>query len=206
MRPIPELLRNQSGSFAFSHFRPRGSKNAPNTKTPLFEKTDSRQGKMTNQFSVVPAHPELVRDRSDIRELLLVVSAAKKVVAACILASVAAAWLFTKTVTPQYTAQSSLLVDSNKGQLSRPRDETSNFGVEIAEIETQLQILKSQKIALLVVDRLGLDRDLIFMGEVAPNPSNWLNSLLWRLLPAPATVERGPDRRHQAALRLADAM
>lgn len=161
---------------------------------------------MTNQFPVLPAHAERVRDRPDIRGLLFFIFAAKRVVVVCVLASVAAAWLFTKMSTQLFTAQSSLLVDSNKGQLSRPRDETSNFGVEIAEIETQLQILKSQKIALLVVDRLGLDRDPIFMGEVAPNPSNWLNSLLWSLFPTSVAVEGAPDRRHQAASRLADAM
>jgi polysaccharide biosynthesis transport protein len=161
---------------------------------------------MTNQFPIVPAHSERVRDRPDVRDLFFFISAARGAVVACVLACVAAAWLFTKMSTPLFTAQSSLLVDSNKGQLSRPRDETNNFGVEIAEIETQLQILKSQKIALLVVDRLGLDRDPAFMGEVAPNPSNWLNALLWSLLSTPGTVEGGPDRRHQAALRLADAM
>jgi succinoglycan biosynthesis transport protein ExoP len=163
---------------------------------------------MTNQFPVVPAQSQRVRDRPDIHGLLLLISASWRVIVAFVLASLAAAWLFTKISTPLFTAQSSLLVDSNKGQLSRTHDENSNFGVEIAEIETQLQILKSQKIALLVVDRLGLDRDPVFMGEVAPNPSNWLNSLLWSLLPALGTVpsEGGPDRRHRAAMRFADAM
>ena len=96
---------------------------------------------MINHPPVVSAQSGRGRDRPEfgarsLRDLVMLLSTARRVVVACVLASLAAALLFTFMSTPLFTAQSSLLVDSNKGQLSRSSDETSNFGVEIAEIET----------------------------------------------------------------------
>jgi capsular polysaccharide biosynthesis protein/Mrp family chromosome partitioning ATPase len=167
---------------------------------------------MNEQF--LAAHRERDHHRAGMRasflgfrDFLAFLSEAKWVVLTCVLISLIAASLFISMLPRLYTAQTSLLVDSNKGQLSRSRDDASNFGVELAEIETQLQILKSQKIALLVVDRLGLDQDPLFMGEAAaPSTPAGIRSLLQLFSPAPGGSEAGPDRRHRAALRLDGAL
>jgi polysaccharide biosynthesis transport protein len=165
---------------------------------------------MNHQFPFFPPENQGVRQQSGLRpnslpEFIAFLSGARRTLLICVLLSLAAAALYIFASPRLFTAQSTLLVDSTKGQLSRPRDEASNFGVEIAEVETQLQILKSQKVALLVVDRLGLDGDPLFMGDTAPN----LLSRLVRGLFSPAgTSGSGSslDKRHEAALRLADAM
>lgn len=165
---------------------------------------------MNHQLPVFSAENQGVRQQSGLRpntlpEFIAFLSGARRIVLICVLLSLAAAALFIFMSPRLFTAQSTLLVDSTKGQLSRPRDETNNFGVEVAEVETQLQILKSQKVALLAVDRLGLDQDPLFMGD----PAASLGSRLVRALFSPASTSgatSGVDKRHAAALRLADAM
>jgi capsular polysaccharide biosynthesis protein/Mrp family chromosome partitioning ATPase len=169
---------------------------------------------MNDQFPVFSAQPDRVHQRAgfsasflSFHEFLHFLSEAKWVVLICVLLSLIAASLFISMLPRLYTAQTSLLVDSNKGQLSRSRDDASNFGVELAEIETQLQILKSQKIALVVVDRLGLDRDPLFMGEAADSSlTSRFKSLFPKFSQASTVSESGPDGRYRAAMRLADAL
>jgi polysaccharide biosynthesis transport protein len=141
----------------------------------------------------------------DFRRFLSFLSEAKWAVLVYVLASLATALLLIAVSPRLYTAQTSLLVDSNRGQLSRSRDDMNNLGRETAEIETQLQILKSQKIALLVVDRLGLDRDPLFIDDVAPKLPSFLRGL-FSPAPSAAAWEVGADRRHRASMRLADAL
>lgn len=162
---------------------------------------------MNHQLPVFSAENQGVRQQSGLRqntlpEFIAFLSGARRTVLICVLLSVAAAELYIFVSPRLFTAQSTLLVDSNKGQLSRSRDETNNFGVEIAEVETQLQILKSQKVALLAVDRLGLDRDPVFMGDAALSVLGRMRALFSRS----TNGEAGLDKRQVAALRLADAM
>lgn len=110
-----------------------------------------------------------------------------KLIAFCILVALAVVVTHLMTAVPKYTATTTILIDSRKsGLASQGADGTLMF--ETGAIDSQVQILLSEKVAYAVVDRLKLHQNREFMlGEgslfgtlfakaVANlNPSRWFS-------------------------------
>ncbi|MGY2051399.1 GumC family protein [Methylobacterium sp. JK268] len=122
----------------------------------------------------------------------------RRLIAAGVLtACLAAAILYLATATPQFMATSILVLDTKLTPPS-PAQVSAEPTIDPAVVESQIEILKSPKIAADVVDRLGLQRDPEFIGE---GPS-LLGGLTERIL-ALAEFHKGPatapDLRQVAA-------
>ena len=78
--------------------------------------------------------------------------------------SVLFALIISLLATRYYTAEASIQIDQQSLKVVEGKDVLQNQG-ERDFINTQLQVLKSRKLAERVVNRLGLDRDKVFMGE-----------------------------------------
>ena len=84
------------------------------------------------------------------------------VVAACLLAGTA----YLIIATPKYTAEASVILDSKRIQIVQPTNEmpTSEGLVDAGLVESQVETIRSERIARAVVERLKLTEDTEFVG------------------------------------------
>lgn len=81
------------------------------------------------------------------------------------------------TVPDQYSGRVQLIVDNRTIHLGRPDAVFSDSSVTDAIMENQVEILKSEAVALSVIDRLGLSSDPEFVQE-GPGPGDRIRSLI----------------------------
>ncbi len=87
------------------------------------------------------------------------------VVASCIGFAVLAALGYTMTAVPLYTSDAQILIDSNNGKLVEELAAIGGVISDDASILSQVELIKSDSIALSVADRLGLIDDPEFMAD-----------------------------------------
>jgi capsular exopolysaccharide synthesis family protein len=87
-----------------------------------------------------------------------------KIIAACIVASVGVSVVYIVTATPYYTAQAQLLIETNIPDSFRDRQIDSMATLDAPQVESQLALIRSDRIAEKVVQRLGL------LDEAPPKP------------------------------------
>jgi succinoglycan biosynthesis transport protein ExoP len=88
-----------------------------------------------------------------------------KLVLFCALLVTAAGGYVAATIPDQYSSRVQLIVDNRTIHLGRPDAVFSDSSVTDAIMENQLEILKSEAVALNVIDRLGLSSDPEFVRE-----------------------------------------
>jgi succinoglycan biosynthesis transport protein ExoP len=101
------------------------------------------------------------------------------------------------TTPPTYTAHAKILIDTRKGQLFQQQSAVGDGGLESAAVESQVEVLKSQSIALSVIKEQHL-ADHPEGGETSPN---WLESLFGSLFHTTNTDTRSDPELIQAAAR-----
>ena len=65
---------------------------------------------------------------------------------------------------PTYTAYAKVIADVRKGQFFQQQSLIADAPIDSAQLESQLQILKSENVAKAVIDKLDLTRDPEFVG------------------------------------------
>jgi polysaccharide biosynthesis transport protein len=106
-------------------------------------------------------------DRSGASELDYLMAAARRqarvVIAACLLA-IAAGVAYIVTTAPLFAATTALLIDTRRVRAVQDAYDVSAGGFEQASaLDSQVELLKSERIALAVIDKLQLHRDREFM-------------------------------------------
>lgn len=109
------------------------------------------------------------------------------------------ALLFSLTTIPLYTSEAELLIDSRNayqlesGSSSQNGSNLLSVGMDPANIDSQVEILKSERIAGLVLRKLKLDHDLEFM-----TPGNLITTILSKARPLLSffseTINEDPKR------------
>lgn len=112
----------------------------------------------------------------------------------------AASLVYMRLVPPTYTAQVQVLFENPKAQFLQKQSLLSEPIVDITEIETQLQIIKSQATAVAVINQLTLGDHPDFK-ESRPLQS-WLLGWLrrWRSNPSEVARSATPDQPSEAAI------
>jgi succinoglycan biosynthesis transport protein ExoP len=116
--------------------------------------------------------------------------------------------IYIVTAVPYYTAQTSVLIDRGNGELV---SQLSNLGVSIddeAAVLSEIELFKSDSIALSVVDKLKLLDDPVFMAPTTSLLStirSLVNVKSWFASDA-ALQESDDERRDDAANKLLDNM
>lgn len=82
-----------------------------------------------------------------------------------------AALAYSYWVVPMYTARTQMIIDPSLPQVLRDPNNETAFTIDNAQIESQLEILRSEKIALAVIDQLKL-QDVPEFSQ--PQKSIWL--------------------------------
>src|SRR5579871_6846220 len=69
------------------------------------------------------------------------------------------------TTPPRYTSHAMLLIDSsNLRVLQQPQTPVADVPIDLAQVKTQVKILKSEKVGLSVIKQLNLTQDPEFVG------------------------------------------
>lgn len=110
--------------------------------------------------------------------------------------------LYVATTPSEYSATAVVVVDTSKVQIFDRGDVASQEAMPNASIETELQILRSSRIAYSVVDKLQLTKDAAFM-EGLPSAFQTLADLApgWLNRSASASQEATPPAVSEDALR-----
>ena len=66
---------------------------------------------------------------------------------------------------PSYTAQAQLLIDARKVQVFQQQSILGDIPIDTAQVESQVEILKSENIASAVIKNLHLTEDPEFVGS-----------------------------------------
>jgi polysaccharide biosynthesis transport protein len=73
--------------------------------------------------------------------------------------------IYLLTTPPRYTSHAMLLIDSsNLRILQQPQTPVADIPIDLAQVKTQVEILKSEKIGLSVIKQLNLTQDPEFVG------------------------------------------
>jgi polysaccharide biosynthesis transport protein len=109
-----------------------------------------------------------------------------------------AVYLF--TATPLFTAHAIIVIDTHKAQPWQTISPLADLSLDSASIDTQIQIIKSDNVALSVVKELHLNEDPEFIspraglvGTIMGYASNALTSAISLVLPANAPSEPTPE-------------
>jgi succinoglycan biosynthesis transport protein ExoP len=92
-----------------------------------------------------------------------------RVIAVATAIAIAMGLIYVLTAAPSYTATATMIIDSKKVQLFQQQSMFSEAPIDAGAIESQVEILKSETIALKVIKQLHLDEDPEFT-----NPSGGL--------------------------------
>ena len=87
----------------------------------------------------------------------------------------AALYIFVRP--PSFTAQANLLIDTRKLQVLKDAPILSDIGLDAVTIESQLQLIKSDSVALAVINKLRLTEDPEFVGSGVLSGSATSNSV-----------------------------
>ena len=99
----------------------------------------------------------------DLDQLLAAVRRQARVVAVASFAALLLGLAYTITAVPQYTATTDILIDSQKDQNALSAS-IAELTFDTAAIDSQVEVLKSEKIALSVISAMNLTHDPEFMG------------------------------------------
>lgn len=92
----------------------------------------------------------------DVRALLRIASRRRFIILGCIILAVALAVTIIAGITPRYTAEAVLVLDTRKTQVVEFQSVVSDLPPDPSVIRTELDVLSSRSMAERVVDRLGL--------------------------------------------------
>ncbi|MET7247431.1 Wzz/FepE/Etk N-terminal domain-containing protein [Methylobacterium sp. EM32] len=100
----------------------------------------------------------------EVRDILAFLRRRRARILACALAGAALGALFAMASTPVYTARAQLVIDSKMPPLFAEPGGEARFAIDTGQIANQVAILRSEKVAKMVIDKLGLRGDPEFAG------------------------------------------
>jgi polysaccharide biosynthesis transport protein len=122
------------------------------------------------------------------RQYLLIIVTAALAIAACV--------VYLRITPPTYTARVEILLANPRAQFVQQQSLLAEPAFDLAQIETQLQIVKSRPIAVAVIDQLKLEHDPDLNG------SGWSLFSLWsRILARASPRPEAPDQSREAVIK-----
>lgn len=113
---------------------------------------------------------EVPREALSLRFIVDTIRRRRLALAICLAGTLAAAAAYAFTAPNKYAATTTLLIDSRLAQLSQT-DATATV-VDQAAVESQIELLRSEKLLATVIDKLGLVDDPEFAKRAAKDPSD----------------------------------
>ena len=113
-----------------------------------------------------PMTPGHAGDEVELHSVLAILKRQRRVIAATAFLMALGAVLFLSFSTPRYSATALLLVDPQAGDLlEETKAAPAGSGTDNARVDTEVEILRSDAVALAVIERLGLAADPEFLAR-----------------------------------------
>ena len=90
-------------------------------------------------------------------------------ISACVAAGVILAWFYITTTDPTFTARTQIIIEPKLPQFLQPETGGVNTSLDTAQIESQITVMRSEKIAKMVIDDLELMDDPAFLRLQSPS-------------------------------------
>ena len=120
-----------------------------------------------------------------------------RVIAGVAALAVLAGCLYISLAPPKYSGQAVLLIDTHKNQVFEPQQSPlGDLPIDSATVDTQIEVLKSERIALAVIQKLHLDLDPEF-NSPSPGVVGFVLGHILSLLPSKAPKGPAPSADFQ---------
>ena len=111
----------------------------------------------------VESAPEVQTPSEIFQSILDFLGRQYRVIAFAAAVMIALGFIYLLTAPPSYTATTAMLIDTKKIQLFQQQSMVSDLPIDASSVESQVEILKSENIALAVIKRLHLTDDPEFV-------------------------------------------
>ena len=123
----------------------------------MLQRTEQARG-LPYDNGVAPRHFDLV-------DLYAFLKSNRRVLAGWVIVALTVALVYAFTATPLYTATADLTIDSKKIQLFKNNEQVvGDNAMDSSQVESEVEVLGSESIALAVIDDLKLANDPEFVG------------------------------------------
>jgi polysaccharide biosynthesis transport protein len=136
--------------------------------------------KAQSELNREPAVPETVSGAEALRLFVSFVRRQFPVIIFVSLIAMALGIIYALTARPSFTAEAQLLIDAHKVQMFQQQSILGDIPIDTAQVESQIQVLKSENIASAVIKNLHLTDDPEFVGS-----GGGLLGALFNFLPNP---------------------
>src|SRR5882757_2722547 len=109
------------------------------------------------------AYREVVTSSIDFAKVVAFFKAGKRIIISWIVAGLMIMLLYAFTAVPEYTAAANLILDAHKIQVFKDAPVVGDNTIDAAQIESQVEIIRSDAIARSVVTKLSLQNDPEFV-------------------------------------------
>jgi uncharacterized protein involved in exopolysaccharide biosynthesis/Mrp family chromosome partitioning ATPase len=92
-----------------------------------------------------------------------------RAVTGCVAIALGLAWFYNATTYPVFTATTQILIEPKLPQLLQQQAAEVNLSLDTAQVESQIAVMQSEKIAAMVIDRLDLVDDPNFNQSHTPS-------------------------------------
>ena len=130
---------------------------------------------MTDIETLQQQSPNSDLDTIDLRAIIDILYRQKRVIAGAILTLVALSVLVTSQLTPYYTGQALLLIDPRESRVVNIEEVVSGLPANSATIDSEVEVIKSDRVAIDVIQRLDLLATEDF--AVSKSPVDWVRQL-----------------------------
>jgi succinoglycan biosynthesis transport protein ExoP len=121
--------------------------------------------KIQSEISREPRAPEILSAAATLQDLAGLVRRQFPVILFVTLLAMALTLIYVITARPSYTADAQLLIDANKLQVFQQQSILGENPMDNAQVESQVEVLKSENVALAVIKTLHLTEDPEFVGS-----------------------------------------
>ena len=123
----------------------------------MLQRTEQARG-LPYDNGVAPRHFDLV-------DLYAFLKSNRRVLAGWVIVALTVALVYAFTATPLYTATVDLTINSKKIQLFKNNEQVvGDNAMDSSQVESEVEVLRSESIALVVIDDLKLANDSEFIG------------------------------------------
>ena len=124
-----------------------------------------QSNKMPSEVSREPAAPEMLSAAETVQFAVRFLYRQFPIIVFVILLTVALGIIYISTARPSFTAQAQLLIDAHKVQVFQQQSILGDLPIDTAQVESQVEVLKSENIASAVIKNLHLTEDPEFVGS-----------------------------------------
>src|ERR1035437_10548332 len=112
-----------------------------------------------------PVAPEIISGAESLQVFVSLVRRQFPVIVFVTLLAIALGVIYLITARPTFTGEAQLMIDANKVQIFQQQAILGNIPIDTAQVESQIEVLKSENVASAVVKNLHLTEDPEFVGS-----------------------------------------